>query len=375
MLFRSCYFHKRVSGALPLQAQTTGPKQSRTRDPRPPHKTDNEHQRGFTPVYPIIMSAQVNDRLFFSIDNTVADRSGRPAVTPAFVPGTTANKRPQRRPTSRSPTSEFGTQCAPKEQMATSTMRHYHLAYQHSMAALSALSSKPSRRTQVADDADAANALVDMKTNALVKNPLTDVGEVVTKACSMMDENYIENIYIGFSHPDNIIMETDTTHETGIFGAFDANEAMRWSPESPPPQGRTPTQSPARPPTRLAVPQDAGHLNSLHQFVRQDLLEIFVAPPNDDEDCAYYGGRVGLRCVHCSTIRRNKAARSAFFPNRLRAIYRDVSSWQQVSHRRGDRTRWLFTPNSRPRPFISPSRITEALQDMPVCAAIGQKRI
>lgn len=205
----------------------------------------------------------------------------------------------------------------------TSTMRHYHLAYQHSMAALSALSSK----TTVADADDAANALVDMKTNALVQTAFTDVGEVVAKTCSMMDENYIQNIQIGFAQPDNIIIETDD--KTGI-DAFDANDEMiRWNLESPPPPGRTPNQSPARPPTRLAVPQDAAHLNSLHQMVRQDLLELFVAPPNDDEDCAYYGGRVGLRCVHCSTIRRNKAARSAFFPNRLRTIYRDVSSWQQ----------------------------------------------
>ncbi|EJK76619.1 hypothetical protein THAOC_01609 [Thalassiosira oceanica] len=204
-------------------------------------------------------------------------------------------------------------------------MRHYHLAYQHSMAALSALSSK----TTVADADDAAKALVDMKTNALVQTAFTDVGEVVAKTCSMMDENYIQNIQIGFAQPDNIIIETDD--KTGI-DAFDANdEVIRWNPESPPPPGRTPNQSPARPPTRLAVPQDAAHLNSLHQMVRQDLLELFVAPPNDDEDCAYYGGRVGLRCVHCSTIRRNKAARSAFFPNRLRTIYRDVSSWQQVS--------------------------------------------
>ena len=286
---------------------------------------------------------QADSRLSIENENNsaIANRGGRAIVTPAFLPGATAH-RPQRTHSSTAtsqavrthPTSESasGVPANKKSQSAnepqtTSTMRHYHLAYQHSMAALSALTSKPNRRKQLTDADHAANALVDMKTNALVKTPFTDVGAV----CSMMDDNYLENIHIGFSQPDD--METDTAYATETFDVYDANDLPRWSPESPPPPRRTPNQSPARPPTRLAVPQDAGHLNELHQFVRQDLLEIFVAPPNDDEDCAYYGGRVGLRCVHCSTIRRNKAARSAFFPKRLRTIYTEVSSWQQVRHK------------------------------------------
>ena len=99
-------------------------------------------------------------------------------------------------------------------------------------------------------------------------------------------------------------------------------------------------------PTRLALPKDESELNSLHCFVRQELLEMFIIPEDEDykislpfcspvstsekhEDSAsftpntpsssaissesfitssqsktpkkstYYRGRVGFRCVHC----------------------------------------------------------------------------
>ena len=96
-------------------------------------------------------------------------------------------------------------------------------------------------------------------------------------------------------------------------------------------------------PTRLALPKDESELNSLHCFVRQELLEMFIIPEEEDykislplcgsvsnsdkeahssldtpssssgeaslvslssktspKKSSFYGGRVGFRCVHCA---------------------------------------------------------------------------
>lgn len=102
-------------------------------------------------------------------------------------------------------------------------------------------------------------------------------------------------------------------------------------------------------PTRLALPKDESELNSLHCFVRQELLEMFIIPEDEDykislplclpvsasekqvntspsvpispsstgtagessvsasskmptKKSSYFGGRVGFRCVHCAHV-------------------------------------------------------------------------
>jgi hypothetical protein len=145
-------------------------------------------------------------------------------------------------------------------------------------------------------------------------------------------------------------------------------------------------------PDRLAIDDDVDEVNKLHQYVRKELLEIFVVPQTsgsdteeeeeeeeeDDEDFRvtkksrrnnqppsrlpttraaaarresfasatasmsesaiaaasstqrHYPGRVGFRCVHCADCRRKSASKAAFFPLRLTNIYREVCAWQRI---------------------------------------------
>jgi len=147
-------------------------------------------------------------------------------------------------------------------------------------------------------------------------------------------------------------------------------------------------------PDRLSTEDDAEEVNQLHQYVRKDLLEIFAVPQansaaadSDDEDDQddeeensgaiitkssnvttpsnvataaigtrrlvtrgrsitlntsspplsqaaqrHYPGRVGLRCVHCAHVRRRdkSASKAAFYPLRLKNIYREVCAWQRI---------------------------------------------
>jgi hypothetical protein len=90
---------------------------------------------------------------------------------------------------------------------------------------------------------------------------------------------------------------------------------------------------------RLATPQDHEELNSLHCFVRAELLEactlqlqtislsptstVRLSPPR----------RVGFRCVFCGHKPRNErtgSSMSAFFPKSLQDIYRGVCTWQRL---------------------------------------------
>jgi hypothetical protein len=76
---------------------------------------------------------------------------------------------------------------------------------------------------------------------------------------------------------------------------------------------------------RLAVSNDKQHLNSLHCFVRSELLEVFVLDDieNDEEDAPsnnQYCNRVGLRCVQCgrkSKKDRHGTSMSTFFPKSI----------------------------------------------------------
>ncbi|OEU17727.1 hypothetical protein FRACYDRAFT_238154 [Fragilariopsis cylindrus CCMP1102] len=90
---------------------------------------------------------------------------------------------------------------------------------------------------------------------------------------------------------------------------------------------------------RLTASNDKQHLNSLHCFVRSELLEVFVLDDieNDEEEDALinnpYRNRVGLRCVHCglkSKKDRHGTSMSTFFPKSIQDIYRGVCTWQRI---------------------------------------------
>eukprot|EP00957_Ditylum_brightwellii_P059045 4478461-Ditylum_brightwellii.AAC.1 len=111
-------------------------------------------------------------------------------------------------------------------------------------------------------------------------------------------------------------------------------------------------------PTRLALPEDSDRLNSLHCFIRSELLEIFQDSDDDfwpkrsiikknqgekdensnpQEAIAYQqnvgnrrsGVRVGLRCVYCANAPlSDREVMSIFYPKSTSHIYRKVCEWQ-----------------------------------------------
>jgi hypothetical protein len=98
---------------------------------------------------------------------------------------------------------------------------------------------------------------------------------------------------------------------------------------------------------RLAAPNDEEELNSLHCFVRAELLEVFVLEGSKTKDEKQHKRRkknrpknrgsniqrVGIRCVHCGTkpkCQRAGTAMSTFFPKSLQDIYRGVCTWQRI---------------------------------------------
>ena len=127
-----------------------------------------------------------------------------------------------------------------------------------------------------------------------------------------------------------------------------------------------------RNPTRLALSADRGNVNSLHAFVRSDLLEIFTVPSagadaDADADEAssshrsttrshgtnttissgnkngcgkdissstrLFPGRVGLRCTFCSDVpQTDQHTMSSFHPKRLADLYRSGECTYAFEH-------------------------------------------
>lgn len=88
----------------------------------------------------------------------------------------------------------------------------------------------------------------------------------------------------------------------------------------------------------LAQPDDPQELNSLHCFVRSELLEVFTSDKQYLKDAsADLPPKVGLRCVYCGSLPRNQklgATMSVFYPKSLDDLYRSVCSWQRVHFRK-----------------------------------------
>ena len=110
-------------------------------------------------------------------------------------------------------------------------------------------------------------------------------------------------------------------------------------------------------PTRLALPNDEAKLNSLHCFLRSELLEIFVVERSQNKSPTHSPGssvgRVGLRCVFCAMARQrnqvsttddsvstplqnrcDEAPMAVFYPKSIAEIYRLVTSWQRCHLRK-----------------------------------------
>lgn len=117
--------------------------------------------------------------------------------------------------------------------------------------------------------------------------------------------------------------------------------------ESPTPAINTTNLVPKNYPKRLALEDDDNKLNTLHCFIRSELLEIFVvdqticSSPTSSAGSGSALGRVGLRCVHCAQERkrlkvseRNEAPMAVFYPKCVSEIYRLITSWQRCHLRK-----------------------------------------
>ena len=107
-------------------------------------------------------------------------------------------------------------------------------------------------------------------------------------------------------------------------------------------------ESIATPPIRprtLALPSDNENVNSLHKFVRSSLLEVFQvntikiatkqskskSNQQSNSNSNLFPGRVGLCCVYCKNIPKNKQFTHArIFPKNVQGMYRAVCGFQRI---------------------------------------------
>jgi len=88
-------------------------------------------------------------------------------------------------------------------------------------------------------------------------------------------------------------------------------------------------------PTRLSIPSDEQFLDPVYNFLRSACIEVFVATDENDTGGRGRGtqaiGQVGLRCVHCKHIQRNRRANQAVsYPSRTTNIFESVRNYQRI---------------------------------------------
>eukprot|EP00984_Skeletonema_dohrnii_P029912 scaffold20884_cov150-Skeletonema_dohrnii-CCMP3373.AAC.1 len=88
-------------------------------------------------------------------------------------------------------------------------------------------------------------------------------------------------------------------------------------------------------PTRLSIPSDEQFLDPVYNFLRSACIEVFVATDENDTGGRGRGtqaiGQVGLRCVHCKNIQRNRRANQAVsYPSRTTNIFESVRNYQRI---------------------------------------------
>jgi hypothetical protein len=90
-------------------------------------------------------------------------------------------------------------------------------------------------------------------------------------------------------------------------------------------------------PTRLSIPSDEQFLDPVYNFLRSSCIEVFVATEENDTGGRGRGakshaiGQVGLRCVHCKHIQRNRRANQAVsHPSRTTNIFESVRNYQRI---------------------------------------------
>ena len=85
--------------------------------------------------------------------------------------------------------------------------------------------------------------------------------------------------------------------------------------------------------TRLSIPSDKGFLDPVHNFIRSECIEVFVATDQKTGRGAkaHCFGQVGIRCIHCKHIpRKERANQAVSFPSKTINIFESVRNFQRT---------------------------------------------
>lgn len=157
--------------------------------------------------------------------------------------------------------------------------------------------------------------------------------------------------------------ENDGMDDDSVPTLTSSSSSLSAGPPKPPLCPPQEHEVPKNYPSRLAMPNDEAKLNSLHCFLRSELLEIFVVERSSSKSPTHSPGssvgRVGLRCVFCAMARkrnavnltgeaardhdltssscslyRDEAPMAVFYPKSIAEVYRLVTSWQRCHLRK-----------------------------------------
>ena len=158
--------------------------------------------------------------------------------------------------------------------------------------------------------------------------------------------------------------ENDGMDDDSVPTLTSSSSSLSAGPPKPPLCPPQEHEVPKNFPSRLALPNDEAKLNSLHCFLRSELLEIFVVERSANKSPTHSPGssvgRVGLRCVFCAMARKRNAVNltgeaardhdltsssaslhrsdeapmAVFYPKSIAEIYRLVTSWQRCHLRK-----------------------------------------
>jgi hypothetical protein len=137
----------------------------------------------------------------------------------------------------------------------------------------------------------------------------------------------------------NMVITTDQAHETCLSPRKNVQpipiEVFGGAVKRPLPKNPESSSAPKTASTRpknLSMPSDVGNVNSLHRFVRAELLELFEPLPANEAN-RHRRSRVGLRCVYCTRAshkQKKVSSTYSFFPKSIEDIYVAVCTWQRI---------------------------------------------
>lgn len=129
----------------------------------------------------------------------------------------------------------------------------------------------------------------------------------------------------------------DRLFEQRIAPAVAAAAAQqRTAPDAAPQQDPLEPQPSFDHAVKLSIPSDQTYLDPVHNFLRSNCIDIFVATKNDMTSPGRGSrpsrvGQVGLRCAHCKDAPRQDVIRQAVcFPSKRNTIFESVRNFRRV---------------------------------------------